>query len=87
MAKWIIEMPEGWDCENPCPNCPNNYRIEGQFIYACEVEDNATCPLANAKKAVEVNAEDYCAVFDIHGDTMVSKKDGKPVKLWATENV
>lgn len=88
MSKWIVEMPEGWvngkDCVLLCPLLHMN----------CATKN---CPLASAKKAVEVNPvadipnmvvntwpepQDKQAALVIKGQVRISSK---PVKLWATE--
>lgn len=77
MAKYIIEMPEGWDIEDPCFCCP---------IKPCrDITDdlNPNCPLANAKKAVEITT-DHMETYE-GKDTGEQTINGKPVKLFAVE--
>lgn len=80
--KYIIEMPDGWD--GTCDKCPlTEYEPDGWPIYNCQAEISK-CPLAKAKKAVEITTD--------HMETYQGKDigeqsiNGKPVKLWATED-
>ena len=65
MDKWIIEMPEG-HVAGHYSSCPfyNDYCRR-------EAKCSPTCPLANAKEAVEVKVEEDgeagCAVVDKSG--------------------
>ncbi len=71
MAKYMIDMPEQWDAGR-CIICP--------FTIICGNED-AVCHLSQAVKAVEVKYGDRRSVAQ---DGMYVM-NGKPVKLWATE--
>lgn len=84
MAKYIIEMPEGWKY-NGVEDCPLTEHGCGEFGACID-----GCPLANAKVAVEVTGDND--VEHIHQSHMVNNKwvgadhvDGKPVKLYAVD--
>ena len=79
---WIVMMPEGWEANDPCFDCP---------IKQCRditYEPNSNCPLANAKKAVEVKEQP--TVWEKHhleGNEWAhgAELNGKPVTLYAVE--
>ena len=47
MAKFIVDMPDGWSMEDPCFKCP----FEQEY---CTFPDNHCCLPKYAKEAVEV---------------------------------
>jgi hypothetical protein len=81
--RYLIDMPEGWRPRSrplECDLCPKHWACRKSF---------GVCPLANAKKAVEVTPDEmetYNEVNQIEPNhPSVHRINGKPVKLWATE--
>ena len=71
---WVVEMDENWD--GTCTKCP----------IGCDEQDltwSKTCPLANAKKAVEVTTDEMETYDD--KETGYQSINGKPVTLYAVE--
>jgi hypothetical protein len=89
MSKWVIEMPDGW---RPSVCITKDYVCPSFENGTCSNEDG-DCPLANAKKAVEVSDGNKLVFMENHFKVIVdesNEKEGikiiaKPVKLWATE--
>lgn len=85
MPKYLIDMPEGWrpkEAHKSCDLCHFDSR-------GCQ-DDANFCPLANAVKAVEVEPETEVKRWINHHlekNKWVAQDEinGKPVKLWATE--
>jgi hypothetical protein len=79
MSKWVIDMPDGWEPKlgrlNMMLDCPIN---------TCDETDCRDCPFSNAKKAVELNAYSI-GLYGYGTGNECFDGEGKPVKLWATE--
>ena len=68
---WIVIMPEGWD----------NSWCESGECNRCYAVNNRRCPLANAKKAVEVGPH-----HEINYRPGIGwRNEGKTVTLYAVE--
>lgn len=75
---WIVEMPEKWLGPGHCFFC----RLEHMGPKNCA---EIKCPIANAKKAVEVKPGGI-TLFPCPGATSVYlDPEGVPVTLYATE--
>ena len=77
MPKYLIDMPEGR--KSGGDYCP----------MPCENCAITKCPLANAKKAVEINAKTDMLIkgrLTLLDDECSVSMDGKPVTLYAVED-
>ena len=80
MPKYLIDMPEGWKPQ-VCGTCSMDYACHAN--YSIKASCITRCPLANAKKAVEMFKGEYGS-----NDSMeaLMSLDGKPVTLYAVED-
>lgn len=83
MPKYLIDMPEGWKpCQ--CQAYIDNKSVVCPLFTNRKCGPACHCPLANAKKAVEISKDEVGELaFVCEGEP--TPLIGKPVKLWATE--
>ena len=76
--KYLIELPEGFECGGNCPMYFNHYNCLTHFGH---------CPLPNAVKAVEVSVDHP---YDQVSDLIISNTEGKQIEgvkaLYAVES-
>ena len=71
MAKWIIDLPDAFNKKHKCKLCPA-YVLNCRGYFGASERIKNRCPLANAKKAVEVKFE-----IDTHEElSIVDEKGG-----------
>lgn len=84
LVPYVVFMPEGWTI-NECWNGANCHKCHRH----ADTTSRTYCPLANAKKAVEINAKTDMLIkgrLTLLDDECSVSMDGKPVTLYAVED-